>query len=129
MKNDRKLFGAFAAMPPPKIDVALKEIEYCLDVLKLDGIGLLTNYEGKYLGDASFVPIFVELNPTQGRCLHTPDNLPLLQDVGSLKLLLTLSNSARTRRAVSPVLSSAAPQSVILASVGSGLTLLVPCRF
>ena len=49
-------------MPPPNIDASLKEIEYCLDVLKLDGIGLLSNYEGKYLGDASFAPIFVELN-------------------------------------------------------------------
>jgi predicted TIM-barrel fold metal-dependent hydrolase len=58
-------FGSFALLPLPDIEGALEEMEYALDVLRLDGVGLFSSVDDRYLGDSWFAPIFDELNRRQ----------------------------------------------------------------
>jgi len=55
-------FGLFATLPMVDVDASLKEITYAFDVLKVDGVGLQTNYADKWPGDPVYKPVFEELN-------------------------------------------------------------------
>lgn len=55
-------FGAFATLPLPDVDAAVAELKYAIGVLKLDGVVLLSNYDGYYLGDPRFDKLFTELD-------------------------------------------------------------------
>ena len=61
-KKHKGRFGFFAAVPLPDQDSSLREIEYAFDVLKADGIGLLTSYGDKWVGNPAYEPVFAELN-------------------------------------------------------------------
>jgi 6-methylsalicylate decarboxylase len=54
-------FGAFAVIPGDPAE-ALAEAGRALDELALDGVGLLSSYDGRYLGDPEFEPLLTDLN-------------------------------------------------------------------
>lgn len=55
-------FAGLAFLPLPDVDRALAELAYALDTLGLEGVTLLSNVAGTYLGDPAWDPLFDELD-------------------------------------------------------------------
>src|SRR5258708_18649841 len=76
-------FGFFATLALPDVDAALTEVGRAFDQLKVDGVVLMSNCEGVYLGHPSFEPLWKELI----RCgavvyIHpAKPQMPLLQGI------------------------------------------------
>ncbi|MEU9370511.1 amidohydrolase family protein [Streptomyces avermitilis] len=76
-------FGNFATVPLPDVEGAVSEAEHALDEIGVDGIVLLSNYEGVYLGDAKYAPLWDTLNKRSAIVFIHPSHplIPLLADV------------------------------------------------
>jgi hypothetical protein len=61
-QDHKRRFAIFAPLSMLDIPTTLKEIEYALDTLKTDGLGLQTNYGDKWLGNTVYAPVWEELN-------------------------------------------------------------------
>jgi predicted TIM-barrel fold metal-dependent hydrolase len=62
MRDHPGRFGLFATLPMIDVDSTMKEIAYVFDELKVDGVGLQTNYGDKWPGDPAYRAIFDELS-------------------------------------------------------------------
>ena len=55
-------FGGLACVPMDDMDAANEETAHALDVLKLDGVGVVTQCHGRYLGEPHYDPWLAEMN-------------------------------------------------------------------
>jgi predicted TIM-barrel fold metal-dependent hydrolase len=62
-------FGVFASLPLPNVKASLTELEYAYDQLGADGVGVLSNYGARHLGDPLFAPLLEELD-RRGAVVH-----------------------------------------------------------
>jgi len=125
-------FGMFATLPLPDVDGCLSEIQHAFDVLKLDGIGLLTSYDGgKLLGHKQFAPVFDELNrrkavifvhPTVSCCGH-PDPL-----VGGPSIDFPVDTTRTITSLVYSGTIARCPDLRFIFSHGGGVTLMLTSR-
>jgi predicted TIM-barrel fold metal-dependent hydrolase len=69
-------FGMFATLTLPDVDGAIEEAAYAFDELGADGVVLLANNAGTYLGDPSFEPLFEELGRRRAVVFVHPNELP-----------------------------------------------------
>jgi predicted TIM-barrel fold metal-dependent hydrolase len=76
MKDHPGRFGMFATVPLPDIDGALAELAEAYDSLGADGVVLLANYQGTYLGDPRFDPLMAELDRRAAVVFVHPGQLP-----------------------------------------------------
>lgn len=69
-------FGGFACIPLPDEEAALEEIHFSLETLGLEGICLMTHYDGTYLGDESYEAVFAELDRRRAVVFVHPTDPP-----------------------------------------------------
>lgn len=69
-------FGALAVLPMHDIRAAIDELVYAIDTLNLDGVVLLSAYNGVYLGDPRFESLMFELNRRNAYVFVHPASIP-----------------------------------------------------
>src|SRR5262249_19316746 len=102
-------FGALAVLPLPAVAAAVAEGGYALDVLKLDGVGILSSYNGLYPGDPRMAPVLAALDQRGAYVMIHPtvvpaDNRPAMPGVPEAAIEFTFDT---TRAAASLILSGA----------------------
>ncbi len=69
-------FGMFACVPLPDVDGTLEAIRHAYETLATDGVILLANNRGVYVGDPVLDPVMAELNRREAVVLIHPGPIP-----------------------------------------------------
>lgn len=92
-------FGQFASLPLPDVDGAIEEATYALDTLGADGVTILSNSAGIYLGNSVLDPLLEELNRRRATVFVHPTSPPNWESVSPNRprpLIEFLFDTART---------------------------------
>ncbi|QLG40369.1 MULTISPECIES: amidohydrolase family protein [unclassified Paenibacillus] len=90
-------YGAFATLPLPNPEAAMEETLYAFDVLGMDGVAMLTSYQGKYLSHPDYTELLTELDRRSAVVFLHPILIP--QKIAGLSPAL-LEGTFDTTRAV-----------------------------
>jgi predicted TIM-barrel fold metal-dependent hydrolase len=98
--DHRGRFGFFAFLPMPDIDATLREIEHALDSLGASGVGFLSSYGNRWLGNEEFRPVFDELNRREALVYTHPYDAPCCRQLLPNTLPQTVEWNTDTSRAI-----------------------------
>lgn len=85
VKERPRRFGSFGVVNLRDVPNAVKQAKYCLDTLKMDGVGLLSSSDGLFLGDPKFAPLLDVLNQRKAWVMVHPTQ-PLDKDKPSYSM-------------------------------------------
>jgi 6-methylsalicylate decarboxylase len=132
VRDNPKKFGHFGSIPLPDMEGSLKELEYCYNTLKVDGIKLSTNAKGLYLGEAALDPVFEVLNQHKA-VVYIHPTMPSAVPQGVLTgypapMMEFLFDSARavTNLILNGTVERYPDVKIIVAHAGGVLPILVP---
>lgn len=69
-------FGFFASLPLPDVSASVLEAKHALDKMEANGVILLANARGQYVGDSALSPLFKELDHRAAIVFIHPNQLP-----------------------------------------------------
>jgi 6-methylsalicylate decarboxylase len=122
-------FGSFANLPLPDVDASLREVAYARDELSADGFIVFTSYEGRYLGDADFQPLWEELDRRGAVVLVHPNEpnyaIPNIAPASVLEFPFETTRAA-TSLILSGVIERFSRIRFILSHAGGTLPYLLP---
>lgn len=85
VKHGRGRFAAVTCLPLPSVDSALAELDRWAGRPEFAGIGMLTNYAGRYPGNPAFDPVLQKLDDL-GALVHVHPVLPAVWPEGEIPL-------------------------------------------
>jgi 6-methylsalicylate decarboxylase len=101
-------FGAIGILPLPNVDLAVAEIDYIYDQLKLDGVVLFASYGTAFLGDPVFDPILAALNERDAVVFVHPNSHPSSLTLGMKLPTFLVEFPLATTRVVANLMFSGA---------------------
>ncbi|WP_327297846.1 amidohydrolase family protein [Streptomyces sp. NBC_01197] len=131
VKDHPDRIGSFASIPLPDVEGALEETAYALDTLGADGVVLMSNTQGRYLGDPGFEPLWAELDRREAVVFIHPAQPPMALLPGTPAPLADYVFDT-TRTALNMVLNgvtSRYPKVKVILSHGGGFLPYAAYRF